>query len=201
MAADALGVLDALGIARAHVCGVSLGGMVAQHVAARAPERVASLTLMMTTTGRRTLPRPTARAQLALISRPTSHARAAVISHVMRVLTAIGSPAYRPDPDMFRTRVTASVDRAYRPAGTARQLLAVAADPDRTPLLARIVAPTHVIHGLDDPLVPIGNGQDLQARIAGATADFIPGMGHDLPQQLLERYADGMREVASRAIP
>lgn len=199
MAGDTLGVLDALGLARAHVCGISLGGMVAQHVASRAPERVASLTLMMTTTGGRGMPRPSARAQFALMSSPRSHAREAVIEHLMRVLTAIGSPAYRPDPEMFRTRVAESVDRAYRPAGTARQLLAVAADPDRTPLVDRIVAPTHVIHGVDDPLVPVGNGQELRARIAGATGDFIEGMGHDLPQALLERFADGIAATAREA--
>jgi pimeloyl-ACP methyl ester carboxylesterase len=199
MAADALGVLDALDIERAHVCGISLGGMVAQHLASRTPGRVASLTLMMTTTGGRSVPRPSPRAQLALMSGPPSHAREAVIAHLMRVLTAIGSPAYRPEPEMFRTRVAESVDRAYRPAGTARQFLAVAADPDRTPLVDRIVAPTHVIHGLEDPLVPVGNGHDLHARISGATGDFIPGMGHDLPQALLERFADAIAATARKA--
>jgi pimeloyl-ACP methyl ester carboxylesterase len=99
---------------------------------------------------------------------------------------------------MFRTRVAASVDRAWRPNGTARQFLAVAADPDRSPLLGRIVAPTHIIHGVEDPLVPVGNGEDLHARIAGATADFVEGLGHDLPQQLLERFADAMYATARR---
>src|SRR4051812_32047208 len=141
MAADTLGVLDALGIARAHVCGASLGGMIAQHLAAEHPGRVASLTLMMTTSGSRRLPQPTTKAQLALVSRPSGRTRDALIEHMVRVLTVIGSPAFRADPRELRSRVAAGLDRAYRPAGTARQLLAVAADGDRTPLLARITAP------------------------------------------------------------
>jgi pimeloyl-ACP methyl ester carboxylesterase len=198
MAADALGVLDALGIARAHVCGASLGGMVAQHLAAGQGARVASVTLMMTTSGSRRLPQATPKAQLALMSRPAGRTRDALIEHMARVLTVIGSPGFRPDPRQLRARIAASVDRAYRPAGTARQLLAAAADGDRTPLLGRIVAPAHVIHGLSDPLVPAGNGRDLAARIAGATGDFIEGMGHDLPLPLLERFADGIAANARR---
>jgi pimeloyl-ACP methyl ester carboxylesterase len=198
MAADTLGVLDALGIARAHVCGASLGGMVAQHLAAEQPGRLASLTLMMTTSGSRRLPQPTPKAQLALMSRPSGRTRDALVEHMVRVLAVIGSPGFRPDPLKLRARVAASVDRAYRPAGTARQLLAVAADGDRTPLLARIAAPTHVIHGIADPLVPVANGRDLAARIAGATGDFIDGMGHDLPLQLIERFADGIAANARK---
>jgi pimeloyl-ACP methyl ester carboxylesterase len=200
MAADALGVLDALGLARAHVCGASLGGMVAQHLAAEHAGRVASLTLMMTTSGSRRLPQPTPKAQLALVSRPAGRTRDALVEHMVRVLTVIGSPgALRADPSELRARVAAALARSYRPAGTARQLLAVAADGDRTPLLARIEAPTHVIHGSADPLVPVENGRDLAARIRGATHDFIEGMGHDLPQALLARFADGIAANARRA--
>jgi pimeloyl-ACP methyl ester carboxylesterase len=200
MAADTLGVLDALGIARAHVCGASLGGMVAQHLAAEHSGRVASLTLMMTTSGSRRLPQPTPKAQLALMSRPAGRTRDALVEHMVRVLSVIGSPgALRADPRELRARVAAGIARAYRPAGTARQLLAVAADGDRTPLLARIEAPTHVIHGVADPLVPVENGRDLAARIRGATHDFIEGMGHDLPAPLFERFADGIATNARRA--
>jgi pimeloyl-ACP methyl ester carboxylesterase len=198
MAADALGVLDALGLPSAHVCGASLGGMMAQHLAAEHPGRVASLTLMLTTSGSRRLPQPTAKAQLALMSRPSGHTFDALVEHMVRVLTVLGSPGFRPDPQQLRARVAASVQRAYRPAGSARQLLAVAADGDRTPLLARISAPTHVIHGVADPLVPVANGRDLAARIEGATGDFIDGMGHDLPQPLLERFADGIAANARK---
>ena len=92
----------------------------------------------------------------------------------------------------------ASVRRSYRPAGTARQLLAIAADGDRTPLLARIAAPTRVIHGQADPLIPVAAGHDLARRIAGAEGDFIAGMGHDLPSALLSRFADGVAANAAR---
>jgi pimeloyl-ACP methyl ester carboxylesterase len=192
MAADALGVLDALGIAQAHVCGASMGGMIAQHIAAKHPQRVKRLTLMMTTSGSRRLPQPRAHVQRALLRRPDGSDPQAVVAHLERLLNLIGSPAYRPDPQRFRERLRATVTRAWRPAGTARQLCAVAADGDRTPLLRHIVAPTTVIHGRDDPLVPVACGEDLAHRIAGARLELIPGMGHDLPLALLPRFADAI---------
>ena len=198
MSRDALGVLDALGIERAHVCGASLGGMVAQHLAAGHPARLASLTLMMTTTGARGLPGPTLRARRVLLMKPRGLTREASVRRAMTVFTTIGSPGYRPEPTVFRERIEASFQRAWRPTGSPRQLLAIAADGDRTPLLARIVAPTLVIHGVDDPLVPVANGRELAARIAGAEADFIEGMGHDLPEALLERFADRIAANAAR---
>ena len=200
MAADAVGVLDALGIARAHVVGASLGGMISQHMAAHWPDRVASLALIMTTSGSRRLPGPTMHARRALLSQPANRERETLISHSISVFTAIGSPAYRPAPAELRARVAESVARASRPAGSARQLLAIAADGDRTPLLARIRAPTKVIHGVVDPLVPVANGHDLVKRIPGALGEFIEGMGHDLPQQLLGRIAQAIAGNAQRAI-
>jgi len=199
MAEDARGVLDALGIVRAHVCGASLGGMIAQHLAAAHPERVESLTLMMTTSGSRRLPGPTLRARAALLSRPRGTSLEARIQHSMFVFTTIGSPGFRPDPARFRERIAAGFARSYRPAGSPRQLLAVAADVDRTPLLARIAAPTQVIHGVHDPLVHVASGRDLVARIPGAVGDFIDGMGHDLPMELLPRFADRIAWNAARA--
>ena len=199
MAADAVGVLDALGIARAHVVGASLGGMIAQHVAATWPERVSSLALIMTTSGSRRLPGPTLPARRALLSQPANRERDTLIAHSIGVFTAIGSPGFRPSPDELHARVAASIARASRPAGSARQLLAIAADGDRTKLLARIQAPTQVIHGVVDPLVPVANGRDLVRRIPGALGDFIEGMGHDLPQPLLERIARGIASNAQRA--
>ena len=199
MAADCLGVLDALGIARAHVCGASMGGMIAQHLAAAHPQRLKSLTLMMTSSGARRLPQPSFLVQRALMSRPDGRDPAAVVAHLAKLLGLIGSPAYRPDPGRLRRRLDETVARAWRLAGTARQLIAVAADGDRTPLLGRIAAPTHVIHGEADPLVPVAAGRDLAARIAGAQADVVPGMGHDLPDALFERFADGIARNARRA--
>ena len=199
MAADAVGVLDALDIVRAHVVGASLGGMIAQHVAATWPERVSSLALIMTTSGSRRLPGPTLPARRALLSQPANRELDTLIAHSIGVFTAIGSPAFRPTPAELQARVAASIARASRPAGSARQLLAIAADGDRTKLLARIQAPTQVIHGVVDPLVPVANGRDLVRRIPGALGDFIEGMGHDLPQPLLERIARGIANNAQRA--
>ena len=201
MASDALGVLDALGLQRAHVCGASMGGMIAQHLAGAHPQRLKSLTLMMTTSGARGLPHPALRIKLALLSRPLNNRGGAVVAHLQRLLKLIGSPAYPAEPEMMRRRLEVVVARAWRPAGTVRQIVAVLADDDRTPLLARIQAPTLVIHGRDDPLVPVAAGHDLAARIQGAVADIVPGMGHDLPQQLLQRFADGIAHNAARAAP
>ncbi|HEV8692519.1 MAG TPA: alpha/beta hydrolase [Ideonella sp.] len=199
MARDALGVLDALGIARAHVAGASLGGMVAQHLAAENPQRLRSLTLIMTTSGSRRLPQASLAARRVLMQRPGGHDAESLADHYVRLFNVIGSPAYPPEPRAFRERMLRNVTRAWRPGGTIRQLVAVAADGDRTPLLARIRQPTHVIHGEADPLVPVENGRDLSRRIAGATSDFIPGMGHDLPLPLISRFVDGLVTNAARA--
>jgi len=201
MAADAVGVLDALGVERAHVCGASLGGMVAQYIAADYPQRVASLTLIMTTSGSRRLPGPSAKARSALLSRPASAAPESLIAHSIHVFNTIGSPQFKPDAGELRERVAASIARASRPAGTARQLLAVAADGDRSAMLARIAAPTQVIHGVVDPLIPVENGRDLVRRIRGAQGDFVEGMGHDLPGPLLARFADRIAANARRPGP
>jgi len=198
MAADALGVLDALGLQRAHICGASMGGMIAQHLAARHPQRVKSLTLMMTTTGARRLPQPGWRVRRALISRPTGSDSAAVVAHLQHVFEVIGSPAYPPRAESQRQRLEASVRRAWRPAGTARQLVAVVADADRSPLAAQITAPARVIHGAADPLVRVAAGHDLVQRIRGAVADIVPGMGHDLPTELLPHFAAGIAANAQR---
>jgi len=198
MADDAVGVLDALGIPAAHVCGASMGGMIAQQMAVRHPQRVKSLTLIMTTSGARHLPQPSMRVRQALLGRPRSTAVADVVGHLEALVHTIGSPGYRPDPARLRQRLEASVQRAYRPAGTARQLLAIVADGDRTPLLRQIRQPTRVIHGVDDPLVPSAAGRHLASQIAGATLDLVPGMGHDLPLALLPRIADGIAIAAGQ---
>jgi len=201
MAQDALGVLDALGIAQAHVCGASMGGMIAQHLAASAPQRVASLTLVMTTSGARALPRPSRAVQRALLSRPQGPGAEAAVDWITHVLRTIGSPGYPADAAALRARALESVQRAWHPAGSTRQLLAVVADGDRTPLLPRITAPTRIVHGMADPLVPVACGQHLARHLTGAETDFIPGMGHDLPDALLERLAQGIAHNAERAGP
>jgi pimeloyl-ACP methyl ester carboxylesterase len=191
MARDSVGVLDALGIERAHIVGASMGGMIAQHIAAEQPARVSALTLIMTTSGARQLPRPSAKARAVLMDRRGLDANdiEAIVDRLERVFSVIGSPAYRPQRDAFRERLRESVQRAYRPAGVARQLMAVAADGDRSALLARIDAPTHIIHGARDPLVPVAAAHDLHSKILGSTLEVIDGMGHDLPHQLWPRLA------------
>ncbi len=200
MAADAVGVLDALGIPRAHVCGASMGGMIAQQMAIRHPERVKSLTLMMTTSGSRRLPQASLRVRGALLSRPkNANDIDSVIAHFVRIYKLIGSPAY-PASDAYLTdRLGMAVRRAYRPHGTVRQLVAIAADGDRSRLLGGIRIPTQVLHGQQDPLVPVAAGHDLAAKIPGAQLDLIEGMGHDLPTALWPRFATGISAAAGRA--
>lgn len=203
MAADGFGVLDALGIERAHVCGASMGGMIAQHMAATRPERVSSLTLAMTSSGARSLPRPSARVLHALLSRPRTgkgSALDAIVDHYVYLFDVIGSPRYRTPPDVLRQRLGGAVRRAWRPQGSVRQLTAVAADGDRSSMLARIVAPTSILHGADDPLVPVASAHDLQKKIGGALVDVVDGMGHDLPVPLMPRFADAISSVADPGI-
>ena len=200
MAADSVGILDALGIESAHVCGASMGGMIAQHLAARSPERVRSLTLMMTSSGARRLPGPALKVRTAMISRPDDPASLeSIVEHYVRLYGLIGSPGFPPVPDELRQRFTTSIGRAYRPAGTARQMVAIAADGDRSGLLARLRVPTQIIHGAADALVPVAAGRDLQAKIRGAEIDVIEGMGHDLPAALWPRFVADIARVAGRA--
>lgn len=200
MASDCLGLLDALGIESAHVCGASMGGMIAQRLAVSAPKRVRSLTLMMTSSGSRRLPGPSLKVRSALISRPRDpRSIEGIAEHYVRLYGLIGSPGYPADENELRARFTRSIRRSHRPAGTARQMVAIAADGDRTAILPAIRVPTHVIHGVADVLVPVPAGRDLAARIAGATLDVIDGMGHDLPRALWPRFVAGIAGAAERA--
>ena len=200
MAADALGVLDALKIDQAHVVGVSMGGMIAQRVALAAPARTLSLTSIMSTSGARGLPQAAPEVVRVLLSRPAGTSTTAVVDHTMRLFKAIGSPAYPVPEAELRARVTEGVQRAFHPVGTARQMLAVVADITRAALLARIKAPTLVIHGEADPLVPLACGQDTARRIPGAKLLTIAGMGHDLPpepvRQILAALIPHMKAIA-----
>jgi pimeloyl-ACP methyl ester carboxylesterase len=196
MADDTASLLDALAIPRAHVCGASLGGMVAQQLALRHPARVRSLTLMMTSSGARRLPGPSLQVRRLLLERPDGRNLDAVVEYQVRVFRLIGSPGYPTSEDELRQRLGCAVRRGYRPAGTARQLLAVAADRDRAPLLAGIAVPTRVIHGKADALVPMAAGIDLAARIPGAVLDLVEGMGHDLPEPLWPRFVSAIGSAA-----
>ena len=200
MADDSAAILDVLGIDSAHVCGASMGGMIAQHLAVRHPKRVRSLVLMMTSSGARSLPGPSLKVRGAMIARPKRPGDpASVVEHYVGLFRLIGSPAYPADKDELRERFRASIARAYRPAGTARQMVAIAADGDRSRLLGEIRVPTHVIHGAADALVPVAAGQHVAARIGGATLDVVGGMGHDLPHPLWPRFGAGIATAAGRA--
>jgi pimeloyl-ACP methyl ester carboxylesterase len=183
MAADALGVLDGLGVDRAHVVGVSMGGMIAQRVAIAAPRRVISLTSIMSTSGARNLPQPASEVVRKLISRPNGTSAQAVVDHTVGLFRAIGSPGYPTPEAELRQRVQDSVHRSLYPVGTLRQMLAIVADITRAAQLSRITSPTLVIHGKADPLVPYACGEDTARRVAGARLLGIEGMGHDLPPE------------------
>lgn len=190
MAADAVGVLDALGVRQAHVVGASMGGMIAQRVALAAPGRVLSLTSIMSSSGSRALPGPTARATRALLSRPRGRGEEAIVEHYVRLFRVIGSPAFPTDEAQLRERIRLSLRRSHDPAGTTRQLAAVAADTARADELERIRVRTLVLHGTDDPLVPIACGHDTARRIPGARFVAVRGMGHDLPPPVVERLLE-----------
>lgn len=185
MADDAIGVLDELGIARAHVVGVSMGGMIAQHLAIRHPQRLLSLTSIMSSSGARDLPPPDAAAITSIMSVPASPARADVIAHLQRSWDLIGGPHYRSTEVGCGRLVAAAVERGRHPPGILRQMAAVLTDTARADALARIRTPTLVIHGDVDPLVPLACGADTARRIPGARFIRMTNMGHDLPDPLI----------------
>ncbi|MEJ8856080.1 alpha/beta hydrolase [Variovorax robiniae] len=184
MANDALGVLDALGVQKAHIVGASMGGMIAQRVAATAPQRVLSLTSIMSSSGARGLPGPRPEVARGLFSRPTSRDEDALVDFSVKFVNLIGSPAYPNEPAALARRVRTGIRRAYRPDGLVRQMLAIGADNQRPTVLANIKSPTLVIHGDADKLVPIECGHDTARRIPGSRFVSVPGMGHDLSPKL-----------------
>jgi pimeloyl-ACP methyl ester carboxylesterase len=192
MAEDTRVVLDATGIERAHVVGVSMGGMIAQVFAATHPQRVRTLTSIMSTTGN---PRPSialgkSGALRALLKRPPANPTLdQAVDHLEFVFGIIGSPGFRQQATQLRPHFERVARRGLYPAGTSRQLAAILASGDRRNLLHQITAPTLVIHGADDPLVRIAGGRDTAANIRGARLKIIPGMGHDFPPALMAGIA------------
>jgi pimeloyl-ACP methyl ester carboxylesterase len=199
MAADAMAVLDAAGVAKAHIAGVSMGGMIVQRIAIDYPDRVLSLTSIMSAPSGDVVATPEA---MAVISNPPPDPEAdyeAFVAHGIRNARTIGSPAYPWTDEQLRARVVAEHARAFNPAGVGRQRKAIGADGDRTEELKRLSVPTVVLHGADDPLVqPIGGTQTADA-IPGAELRIIPGMGHDLPEALYDTVVDAICAAAARA--
>jgi proline iminopeptidase len=187
MADDALALLDALGLERTHVVGVSMGGMIAQIFAARFPDRILSLTSIMSSSGRRGLPGPTATARNAMMRSGDPGDRKAMVERIVNVYRVIGSPSFPTPERTLRANIERAIDRGAYPDGVARQMVAIVASGDRTPLLRKIRCPAMVIHGAADPLLPMACGVDTAEAIPGARLHVIEGMGHDLPQQLIER--------------
>ncbi len=196
MAADTVGLLDALAISKAHVVGASMGGMIAQILAIEHPERVKSLTSIMSTSGDRALPGPKGKVLRALI-RPRPRSELMAIRRMIEFFRLIGGSRYPPTEAELQAKVARSVRRSYRPDGLTRQLLAIQTAPSRVRALRRVKAPTLVLHGSEDPLIPMAGGEDTAANIPGSRLRIVPGMGHFLPETLVPLLVD---EIAGHCL-
>jgi pimeloyl-ACP methyl ester carboxylesterase len=199
MADDAIGLLDALGLARVHLVGASLGGFIAQTVALRAPDRLLSLTLMMTSTGSRLVGQAEPQLVRRLLRRRTASSREEAQEAAVETFRLIGSPGFPLDEERLRDLAGRSWDRGYDPGGYRRQLAAAVAQANRTDELRRLRLPTLVLHGLHDPLVRPSGGLALARLIRGSRFLGFQGMGHDLPRALWPEFADAVAGLARRA--
>jgi pimeloyl-ACP methyl ester carboxylesterase len=190
MAADAIGLLDALGIQRAHMMGASMGGMIVQIVAAQYPERTRSMVSIYSTSGRPGLPPGKPEALAMLGSQPEGPSREQRVAHGMKLRRTIGSPGYPTPDDELRAFVEKNVDRRWWPEGAARQYLSVIASGDRVELLKTVKVPALVLHGEEDPLLPVEGGRDVARLVPGAEIETWPGWGHDFPKALIPKVID-----------
>jgi pimeloyl-ACP methyl ester carboxylesterase len=198
MAADGMGILDDLGLPSAHVVGMSMGGMIAQTMALLHPDRVRSLTSIMSTTGRRSVGWQDPRLLPLLLAR-SDETRAAYVTSSTRFWRIIGSPAYPETVDVVRRRAGETFDRGVSSAAVARQMIAVLRQPDRSDRLRGLTIPALVIHGLADKMVHVSGGRATADAIPDAELLLVPGMGHDLPAALYDTFVDAIRRVAGRA--
>ena len=200
LAADAIGLLDGLGVATTHLVGVSMGGMIAQELITRYADRFLSACSIMSTTGEATVGRPSPEAMTALLL-PTPPDREAAIDRAVNMQNLLTSPGYPQPAELIRLRATAYYDRSYSPAGTGRQLAAILASADRTEALRSVAIPALVIHGDADPLVNVTGGRATAAAIPGARLIEIPEMAHDLPPELWDTVIDAIADNAAKAQP
>ena len=198
MAADAAGLLDALGLDAAHLVGASLGGAIAQTMAIEHPDRVLSLTSMMSTTGDATVGQVHAEAFKTVFGGPPATTREAVIERAVRAFSAVSSPAYPSDPAEIAERAGLAWDRDHDDMAPARQGIASLASGDRTSALRKLDLPALVIHGLADTMCDVSGGRATAAAIPGAELVLIDGMGHNLPPALWNRLADRIVAVVRR---
>jgi pimeloyl-ACP methyl ester carboxylesterase len=200
MAADAAGLLEALGIERAHIVGASMGGMIAQLVAADYPQRTLSLTSIMSSTGNPGLPRARPEA-MARLNTPAPDPRQdldAFLAHSVEGAKVMAG-TYAVNEALVREQALNDFHRSYHPVGFQRQYAGIMASPDRRPKLATITAPTVVIHGADDPLVPVEGGRDTAANIPAADLRIIPGVGHEMPAATQDAFIDGILSAVARS--
>ncbi|MGH3358011.1 MAG: alpha/beta fold hydrolase [Nocardioidaceae bacterium] len=198
LADDAFGLLDAIDVDRAHLVGVSMGGMIAQTMAIARPERVLSLTSMMSTTGRRSVGWQHPRLFPMLLAR-TGHSRAEYVRRSLATQRLIGSPGFERDLDEHRARAEETYDRGWSASGVLRQMLAVLTQRDRTRDLRRLDLPTCVVHGLVDPMVHVSGGRATALAVRGSELVLIPGLAHDLPKALNPTFADAIDRTARRS--
>ena len=201
MARDMIAVLDHAGVGRAHVAGVSMGGMITQTVAIEHPDRVLSITSIMSATGAPGTMDSTPEAA-AVLNNPPPDPRAdfeAFVAHGMRNARTIGSPAHPWEDEFLRQRVIAEYRRAFNPAGVQRQMAAIRADGDRTERLRKLDVPAVVVHGDSDPLLKPYGGRQTAEAIPGAELRIIEGMGHDLPPGLYDTIVEAIAAAAARA--
>jgi pimeloyl-ACP methyl ester carboxylesterase len=197
MAADAVGLLAALGFDSAHLVGASMGGMIAQTIAIEHPGRVRSLTSMMSTTGNLSVgqPRPEV---LQTFGGPPASTREEVIEQMVRIVRVVGSPGYEKDEAALRERVGRAYDRSYDPLGMARQAVATVASGDRTERLRSLDVPTLILHGADDMMCDISGGTATATAIPGAELVVFDGMSHDLPRALWPEITSRITDLVRR---
>ncbi|SDF39567.1 Pimeloyl-ACP methyl ester carboxylesterase [Blastococcus aurantiacus] len=198
MAADTAGLIEALGLDSVHLVGVSMGGMIAQRVAITYPERVRSLTSIMSTTGDRSVGGASPEAQAVLYAPPATD-REGAIARQLETSRVIGSPGFPFDEEAVRARAGLAYDRGHDPAGVARQMAAIVTSPDRTADLGKVAVPTLVIHGSDDALVNVSGGRATAAAVPGSELVVIDGMGHDLPRALWPELTERITAHIKRA--